>query len=220
LTNFILSESNAERVIDSIELSFEMIGQIATVAGGRLSDSVEKATRELNSRFQEHAFGYRFENGEIIRIDSEFIHQEIVKPALAVLSGRMYQGAQDEFLKAHEHYRHGNTKEAMNEALKAIESTMKAICDKRKWAYDTNAPAQKLIQNCFDNGLIPLFWQSQLTALKTLLESSVPTGRNKLSGHGQGTTPVEVPQHIAGYVLHMTAAAVVFLADSEKNLAT
>src|SRR5205823_3877766 len=35
-----------------------------------------------------------------------------------------YAGAQAEFLKAHEHYRDGNTKEALSECLKAFKSTM------------------------------------------------------------------------------------------------
>ena len=74
-----------------------------------------------------------------------------------------------------------------------------------------------LIEVCFDNGLIPSFWQSHYSSLRNLLESSVPTGRNKLSGHGQGTTPVSVPNHLVAYMLHMTASAIVFLAEAEEK---
>lgn len=95
---------------------------------------------------------------------------------------------------------------------------MKAICDKRRWRYPKNATAKALIAVCFENKLIPEFWQSQYSGLRTLLESGVPTGRNKLSGHGQGTAPVEVPGHIAAYMLHMTASAIVFLAEAEAQL--
>ena len=75
-----------------------------------------------------------------------------------------------------------------------------------------------MIQICFDNGLIDPFWQSHYSSLRSLLESGVPTGRNKLSGHGQGTTPTTVPDHLVAYMLHMTASALVFLAEAEKNL--
>lgn len=51
-----------------------------------------------------------------------------------------------------------------------------------------------------------------------MLESSIPTGRNKLSGHGQGTTPTNIPDYLVAYMLHMTASTVVFLATAEKNL--
>ena len=75
-----------------------------------------------------------------------------------------------------------------------------------------------MIQICFDNELIDSFWQSYYSSLRSLLESGVPTVRNKLSGHGQGTTPTTVPDHLVAYMLHMTAAAIVFLAEAEKNL--
>ena len=146
------------------------------------------------------------------------MHSEAIKPAIRLLYKKRYAGAQQEFLNAHQHYRKGETKEALNDCLKAFESVMKAICDKRRWSYPKTATAKALIDVCFKNELIPVFWQSQYSALRTLLESGVPTGRNKLSGHGQGTAPVEVPGHIAAYMLHMTASAIVFLAEAEAQL--
>jgi hypothetical protein len=221
LGNFLLQEE-MDKAIDAIELGFRVIDKVTRDydylhrrGSGETADS---AIEELNIRFQEAGIGYRYENGKVIRIDSEFIHKEVVKPVLVLLSQQMYRGAQEEFLKAHEHYRNGAVKEAMNEALKAFESTMKAIYEKRKWSYDKTAPSQKLLQVCFDKDLVPAFWQSSMSALRALLEGGVPTGRNKLSGHGQGATPVEVPMHIAGYMLHMTASAIVFLAEAEKKL--
>ena len=191
-------------MLDAVELSFKVIGR---------DDAIE----ELNQRFKEHGVGYQFTNGQIIRIDSEFTHTEIVKPALRLLNQKQYAGAQQEFLKAHEHYRKGNAKEALNECLKAFESVMKAICDKRRWNYSKNATSKPLIQVCFDNGLIPSFWQSHYSSLRNLLESSVPTGRNKLSGHGQGTTPEAVPDYLVAYMLNMTASAIVFLAEADEK---
>ena len=95
---------------------------------------------------------------------------------------------------------------------------MKAICDKRRWNYPKNITANGLIDICLNKELVPSFWQSHYSALRSLLESGVPTGRNKLSGHGQGTAPVAVPDHLAAYMLHMTASAIVFLAEAEAQL--
>jgi hypothetical protein len=145
------------------------------------------------------------------------VHTEVVKPALSLLNSKMYAGAQQEFLKAHEHYRQRNFKESLNEALKAFESTMKAICDKRGWRFDTRATSKALIDICYQNELIPNFWQQHMAALRSLLEGGVPTGRNKLSGHGQGSEPVSVPPYIVAYILHMTASCIVFLVEAEKN---
>jgi hypothetical protein len=106
----------------------------------------------------------------------------------------------------------------MVSALKAMESMMKTICEKRGWAYGERDTCSKLIDVCFKNDLIPSFWQSEMSALRSLLESGVPTARNQIAGHGQGASPVEVPSHIAGYVMHMTAAALVFLGESDSHL--
>lgn len=221
LASFFLEEKDVEKALDAVELSFRVIDSyirsndyLSRYDAPKIADD---AIEELNNRFREHGVGYQFANGQIIRIDSEFTHDEIVKPALKLLNQRQYAGAQQEFLKAHEHYRKGNAKEALSECLKAFESTMKTICDKRGWSYGDNATAKPLIQACFDNGLIPSFWQSHYSSLRNLLESSVPTGRNKLSGHGQGTTPVSVPSHLVAYMLHMTASAIVFLTEADMK---
>ena len=216
LHNFFLQERNVEKALDAIELSFQYIDSY-----WRRNDNsirAKDAIEELNYRFGEHGVGYQFTDRQIVRIDSEYIHSEIVKPGLNLLNQQHYAGAQQEFLRAHEHYRKGNAKEALNECLKAFESTMKAICEKRGWIKKGKATAKSLIQVCFDKGLIPAFWQNHYSSLKELLKSSVPPARNELSGHGQGTSPTTVPNHLVAYMLHMTASAIVFLAEAEKNL--
>lgn len=162
--------------------------------------------------------GYEFTDNEIIRIDSQLIHSEVVKPALLVLRGKSFAGAQQEFLTAYEHYRHKKYKEALNEALKAFESTLKGICHKRKWPHDSGATSKALIDICYAKGLVPMFWQNHMAGLRSLLEGGVPTGRNKLSGHGQGTEPNQVPAHVVAYVLHMTAACILFLTEAERSV--
>lgn len=221
LYGFFLREKNIEKILDVIELSFRMIDEHTRtydyLGKHDPSDDADRAIGELNDRFKEHGVGYCFTDGLIVRIDSEFIHSEVVCPALRILDRRQYAGAREEFLKAHEHHRNSNAKEVLNECLKSLESVMKSICDKRGWRYGEHATASKLVDICFDNGLIPSFWQSQFDALRSVLKSGAPTARNKLGGHGQGATPKPVPGYVAAYALHMTAAAIVFLADAEAS---
>lgn len=222
LANFLLQEEDVERQLDIVELSFKCIDILTRehyLGRNNASEVADKAISELNNRFKEHGVGFQFIEGEIVRVDSELIHVEAVKPALRLLNEKKYQGAQQEFLSAYAHYRHGKHKEALNDCLKSFESTMKAICDKQKWAYKPNATAKVLIQTCFDNDLVPSFWQQQLNSLRSMLESSIPTGRNKLSGHGQGSTPTVVPDYLVAYMLHMTASTLVFLTTAEKKIA-
>ncbi|BEP36700.1 hypothetical protein GmRootV59_36720 [Variovorax sp. V59] len=222
LQGYLLSSIGPSQILDAIELSFRVMNEIARkkyyARRPNASAFVDKAINDLNTRFREHSIGYQFSNNEIIRIDSELIHAEVVKPTLKLLSQPHFKGAQEEYLKAHEHYRHGNSKEALNECLKAFESAMMSICKKRGWAYEPKDNAKTLIGICFANHLIPSFWESEMTGLRALLEGGVPTGRNKLAGHGQGAEPVSVPPHIVSYIMHMTAANLKFLAEADAAL--
>ncbi len=210
--NFFLYTQEAEKVIDVIEVSFQYITQYAT------DIPPEDAIDELNHRFQEHGVGYQFESGQIIRIDSQWIHSEVVKPALSMLSDTMYEGANDEFLKAHEHYRTGDYKECLNECLKAFESCIKSICRTTGWAYNDGDTINRLIGIIFDKELIPPFMQSHFSGLRSTLEAGVPTIRNRLSGHGQGPEEVPVPEYIAAYTLHLTASNILLLARADEEI--
>ncbi len=227
LANNFFQEKDNGKALDVVEASFREIeerkysnrnSQLSLVY--KIQDSeVSDAIDNLNFRFKEHGFGYRYESKQIIQIDDEFVHEEVVKPALRILNQPQFAGAREEFLKAHEHYRKRNMKDGLSSCLKAFESVMKAICDMRGWQYDKNTSTAKvLIQICFENELIPKFWESHYSSLRSLLESGVPTGRNKLSGHGQGTTPTSVPDYLVAYMLHLTAATIVFLVEAEKEL--
>ena len=148
LINFFLQENDIKKALDAVVLSFRLIDgptrEWQYLKRHDASEKADDAIEELNYRFKEHCIGYQFSNGQIIRMDSELIHAEIVKPALELLNQGNYAGAQQEFLKAHEHYRKGNAKEALNECLKAFESVIKAICDKRGWKKYKNAAAKDL----------------------------------------------------------------------------
>ncbi len=153
----------------------------------------------------------------MIQVDSQFTHQEIVKPVLTILAGPMYKGANAEFSCAYDHYQAGRYKESMNECLKAFESCMKSICQKRKWNYNQTDAAKKLIGILFNEGLFPKYMVSQFSAVRSILESGIPTMRNKQSGHGQGPKVIPVPKHIARYALNLTASNIILLANLECN---
>lgn len=218
---FFIETKNLEHAIDCVELAAKCIDlltrEYSYMYRRNFDEIADQAIKEINERFDEHGFGFEYVSQEIIRRDSEFLHAEVVLPALRLLNSKGFKGAQEEFLLAHAHYRKGEAKSAMTECLKAFESTMKSICGKRGWDCGKNATAKNLIKICFDNGIVPAFWESHYSSLRSMLESGVPTGRNKLSGHGQGEKPVEVPRHLVGYMLHMTAAAIVFLVEAEEE---
>ena len=216
ISKYFLSEKNIEKALSVVELmtGFTKIFADKYPHGINISDTIE----ELNQRFREYGVGYQYENDQIIRVDSEFIHAEAVKPALQLLSNPMYKGAQEEFLSAHEHYRQGRYDAALTDCLKAFESTMKIILDKRDWEYGNEDSSKRLVDCCLANGLIPTFWTDHFNSLSNMLTSSIGTPRNKLSGHGKGNDEIVVPEHLIQYVLHMTASTIVFLIKAEASL--
>jgi len=218
-----LQKAETEKVLDLIELSFKVIAVLkdnySFKRDAKISISAEDAVSELNARFLEHGIGYQFESGEIVRVDSTLVHAEVIKPVLqALLFDKMYSGANDEFLKAHEHYRNGRYKECLSDCLKSFESVMKAICKKQKWQFNELDTAKKLLDICFQNSLIPDYLQTHFSSLRSGLESGIPTVRNRLAGHGQGLEQVIVPAYIAQYLLNLTATSILLLTEAEKAL--
>lgn len=202
-----------ENVLDSIEVVMHFIQKAEDER--LLGDECNTRTvsQEINQRFLEHGIGYQYESGQIIVQTDSLLHTEAVQPTLSLLNAPHYANANEEFLKGHEHYRHERYQECLTECLKAFESTMKIICHRKGWSYKQTDTAKVLIKTCLDNGLVPKFSQQQLTSIRTLLESGIPTIRNKLSGHGQGVQQHDVPAHLAKYTLHMTAATILLLVE-------
>jgi hypothetical protein len=219
--SFLLNTKETNEVLDVIETSFS-VAKIKVDSNYRRQEetaqSPDDGMEELNKRFLEHGIGYQFEQGKIIRIDTKLTHEKIVKPTLHLLAEKIYSGANEEYMNAHEHYRHQRYKECMNDCLKAFESVMKAICKKRNWIFDNNDTAKRLLDICFEKNIVPSYLQGHFSSLRSSLESGVPTVRNKNSGHGQGVQLVVVPDYMASYLLNLTATSILLLANAEKKL--
>jgi hypothetical protein len=209
-----IERGETNQVLDLIEYCLLFISNLSR----RPDDKYTLAISELNYRFIEHGLGYQFETERLIRVDSAFVHAEVVKPALSLLHEVAFHGASEEFIQAHDHYRGGRYPEAIAGALKAFESTMKAICEIRRWPYPSNATSRALIDIIIKNGLVPAELASEFSSLRTLLESGLPTVRNRAGGHGQGKDPIAIPSYLAGYALHLAAANIVFLGQAHKAL--
>ncbi|MBL0569260.1 hypothetical protein JD505_08245 [Aeromonas hydrophila] len=220
LLSFSKSESNTECFLDVLELIMEAVKN--ALERGMIQFDIQNAIEEINIRFRENSVGYQLDSDSltIIRVDSQFVHSEVVKPTLTLLNADpAYAGAQDEFMLAHEHYRHQNFKDAILNCGKSFESMLKAIHEKRGWAYDKHKDtANKLILSCVEKGLFPSFQQDQLMQVGKILECGVPTIRNKTAGHGQGSEVTEVPEHLVSYMIHLTATNLLFIAKSDESL--
>jgi hypothetical protein len=218
-----LLNAETDIALDIIELSFRAISIAQETRNFMVwvepTLSYADAIAKLNRRFQENGIGYRFDSGQIVRLDSEFLHTESTEPAFRLLYQYGFEGALEEFQLAHKHFRCGpqHYDDCLTNSLKSLESTLKTICDRRKWSYKAGDTASKLLDLVFSNGLIPDYLRSHFGALRATLESGVPTIRNREGGHGSGEKPNEVPEYLAAYQLHLTASAIVFLIRANED---
>lgn len=206
--------------LDCVELSFRCIARFRgeldeynrRTAG--VSIKAADAIEELNERFRRAGFGYRYDGGKIFRIDSELTHREITRPVLRLLAHPSFEGADEEFRAAHDHYKAGEFKDCAVDALNALESTMKVICDLKKWSYPQGARSTDLLKIMRREGLFPEFADQSFDQLVATLKSGLPTLRNETGGHGQGAEPVTVPEYVATYALNLSASKIRFLVEA------
>lgn len=220
----LLLTGNGDDALEIIEMAFQYVD--TTMRGMTdwhrqregLKTSPDEAIQELNQRLLEHSVGYRFEGGLLVRIDSEYLHREVTEPAIRLLGEEGFEGALEEFTNAHAHYRKGETKDANVDALNALESTLKAICDAHRWKYPASANGAGLISLVVQKGLIPAELQGQFIHLIDAMKSGLPPVRHNFGGHGQGATVMVVEQHLSAYSLHLMAANIVLLIQAHQAL--
>ena len=220
-----ISQSEATDFIDFIDLVFQCIDKhlrnqsfhgYSSAHEGE-NEQADNAIKELNYRFRQHGLGYEFLDGQLIKKSNELIHQEIVKPALVLLHNKKFKGAEDEFLKAFEDYKNGNNKDALMNAQRAFESTLKCICKEKKIKYKEDETSRPLIKHLIDRGVFPSYQDSYMNNLEQVLSGGLPTVRNKEAGHGQGDEIKTVDNTLVEYAIHLAATNIVYLVSLLKK---
>jgi hypothetical protein len=176
----------------------------------------EAGIAELNQRFLREGVGYQFENGRIIRVDSQYVHAEVVKEALRLLCEPEFEEANNEFMMAHRHLREGNRRDCNTAALRSMENVLKVICDARGWIYQKGDAVERLLAVVRGNGLFPDYLDGYFDNLIGAMKVSVPKIRDRQGGHGAGPGDGPVPDHIAAFALHLTAANIVMLVKAHR----
>jgi hypothetical protein len=219
--DWFLNEPDNIRVLDGLELACRALEVVVEPDKhnfrGYAKTSTKDAVDEINARLLESGYGYQYASGQILRVDSQLVHAEIVVPALAVLTDKKFKSAEKEFLAAHSAYRNQDYETCLIECGKSFESILKVIASERRWQVQPNDPAKRLLDAAYTSGFIDPALQAEFTALRSLLESSVPVMRNKMAGHGAGQATRNVPRHFASLQLHQTAAMILFLADHHSQ---
>lgn len=207
-----------DQLLTAIEIAFRAISKLRDSYRDqfRCRYRQQDAIAQLNRRFRQHDLGYAFEGGIVVRVDSQYLHTQTVSPALQLLGAAGFEGAQALFIEAHEHFRHGENDDAILDAARAFETTMKHICDEMKWEYPDRANAKDLIATVTKKGLFPNWHQNHMNSLRTLLEG-LPTVRNKEAGHAD-TQGEDAPDDMAAFAIHLAASNIVFMVEAFERL--
>lgn len=211
-----------DEALDIIQLSFNLMSAaqedstFASYVQPKLSSP--EAVKKLNQRFQEHAIGFRLEQGKIVRLDSEFLHSETTEPALALMHVKVYEGSLAEFQLAHKYYRQGpdHYDDSLTNCLKALESTLQRIFSLHNWDMPGDPKFDNLFAEVKKRSLFPPFLGSHIGELKKFLQA-VAVIRNEEGAHGAGSVPNKVPDHLVAYQIHLTGSAIVFLIRCNEN---
>jgi hypothetical protein len=179
--------------------------------------SFEDNLRHTNEIFREHGVGYEFseEAGNEVRadrIDSEYLHVKAIKKTLKLLRDLNFEGPLEEFDDAIEALDNQDTDTAITEALKAFESTMKAILQEEGHTFNPKWTATKLIDACIGADIIPTNLGSLSAGIRTVLESGLTTIRN-VAAHGTGHDPKDIERSYAQFAVNLCGSYIVFLIE-------
>ena len=182
-------------------------------------DSSKQIDDMINDVFRSNGIGYELIGNQIIHKANDVFHSEVVRPSLYFLSDTIYQGANEEMLRAFSEFRNNNYLGAIQNASNAFESTMKIVIEKNRWEVVSrsgpaprlsNASANVLIHTISENSGLERFHTTALRGLKESLQA-LSTLRNDHTGHGRGSEIRDTYIEHCEFALHTAAANILYL---------
>ncbi|MED7818958.1 MULTISPECIES: STM4504/CBY_0614 family protein [unclassified Francisella] len=217
----ILRESELSYFFDAFELlikGLHLLNSNGTYCRFKNKDQIDNKIIFLNKKFLEYGFGYEFnlDCDSVIRVDNKLTHQEIVKASLHLLTDKRFSSANDEYLKAHDAYKKGNSKEVFINCSSSLESVMKIIIKLNDWEMPRTSTSSLLIDTLIENKFLKPYYSNILNNLKEVV-SITSRIRNKEGGHGAGTEELCNDMSLMTYVINITASTILFLMEHQKE---
>ncbi len=185
------------------------------------SSKPKKAIDEINYRLKEARIGYEFNTDAnmLIKKSDEAVYQLSIEPAFHLLSDLKFKESIDNFAKAFSDYQSGNPKDlenAITNALKALESTIKNICKLKGYEFNEEKPLKDQVAVLKNQKFLPEKYNNYFDKITDLI-IAVATPRNKTTGHGQSDEAADtVDEKLVEFVLAQVASVIVFLTKNSK----
>ena len=146
----------------------------------------------------------------IIRRDSELLHETAIQPAITLLANPAFKVPNDEFLDALEYYRKGDYKVCLTQVNSAFESVVRVICERNRWKTKRNDPSVADL-------LKIIFEKTEMDPkVKPFINQIVVIRSEEGNAHGGGTQERRPSEHMAKYVINVTASAILLLIAETK----
>ena len=174
----------------------------------RVEDAPYQLTGIVKIRKNEKGAPYKKVSSfpQIILLESEVIHEEAIAPALSILGASHFETANTEFRAALNEYKEGQHDNCLTKCGSAFESVLKILCKRNEWPFSETDTITPLLKAIIKNSSLDSFFEQPLTLIATI--------RNHLSSsHGAGNNPRIAEQHVAQYMISITAASLVLLVN-------
>ena len=207
--HYFLIHCDIEILLTIIELNLKKIKEYFSIQK-IYQTYYEKFVKDLNDIFRINRVGYEIKNEIVIRIDSKYLHREVVKKSLNSLLEEGFEAPLKDFEKALEKYSKGDYDGTITSANSAFEGTMKSILGVK------TGDATNLITKLISNGLIPPYFENMGIQIKNIFQA-LPSMRNIDSdAHGEKDHK-ETQRSYSEFALHLSGSYIVFLIERYKE---
>lgn len=186
-------ECDAPFVLDALEMTFGWLRQAG--AGEQ-----EVFRTGINGVLELHGCPWRLSDGEFFKLDADFMGARLAATAHESLAANRFAGAAHEYAKARQHLGSGETMDAVFYAGKSFESVLKVLTGLE------HANADRLIKELLAQGYVDDLPDGARASFGEQVLKTLPSLRNRLGGHGQGATIVEIPQAYGELAVQLAAA--------------
>lgn len=176
-----------------------------------LNEEVQKDFQnELNMILQTEGVPWVFSDGNFFQMDSKFMEEHVQQQLQDLYETKAFTGAQEEFVEARNDPSGNDCKNAILNANKSYESTMKCLLGEKK-----SIDATKLAQKIRKEGFLDDLPASLQEVFVQKVMQCLPVIRNNLAGHGQGRDSVSVEHDLAELSVNLAGAFNLFLMRRE-----
>lgn len=162
--------------------------------------------KELNDIFVIHDSPWRVINGQVILIDSEYLHREVRAKAIRLLEECEISGALEEYQEAIGDLTSGETKDAVAKAHKSVESVMKAVLETEE-----HLRFGQLLSELIKSKIIPTYYEDFLKHFEQLALGVVKERNLPGRGHGQGKKATQVSPSLAEFAVNLAGSINLFI---------